>query len=74
LMSVQRRRSRTFNYEEELKAFLDALRAGIPMVLILAPRRYGKTSLLRVGLYESKLPSIFMDCRVLEAEGLAGHP
>lgn len=40
-----------------------------PLTLILAPRRFGKTSLLKVFLNETNKPHIFLDCRTIISVG-----
>lgn len=52
-----------YDRERELKNFIHNL--SNPLTLILGLRRSGKTSLLLVGLNESKLPYIIIDCRNL---------
>jgi len=49
-----------YDREEELKQLQ---LSEEPIVLILAPRRFGKTSLLKVFLSETDRPSVFFDCR-----------
>ncbi len=59
------KREDLFDREKEL----ETLQSGdAPMILILAPRRYGKTSLLNVFLNEIPDPHIFIDCRALIVE------
>jgi len=53
-----------YDREEELKRFSDALEYS-PMIVVVGPRRTGKTSFLNVALGESNTPFIFMDLREL---------
>ena len=54
-----------FNRERELQQFLQALKTATPLTLILGMRRLGKTSLMLVGLNESKMPYLVVDARSL---------
>jgi len=55
-----------FDRERELDSFRRFLKSDSPLCLILGLRRSGKSSLLKVGLRESGLPSVVLDLRVLE--------
>lgn len=57
------KREDLFDRERELN---ELSRSG-PLTLLLAPRRYGKTSILRVFLGSS--PHIYFDCRSITSEG-----
>ncbi|MGC8696216.1 MAG: AAA family ATPase [Conexivisphaera sp.] len=70
----KRRREDLYDFEEEMRALMDAC-AGGRLVVITALRRMGKTSLLLTSLNEGKLPYVFLDARrvvgVPGARGLA---
>ncbi|MGC8614142.1 MAG: AAA family ATPase, partial [Conexivisphaera sp.] len=51
----KRRREDLYDFEEEMRALMDAC-AGGRLVVITALRRMGKTSLLLTSLNEGKLP------------------
>ncbi|MEA2089578.1 MAG: ATP-binding protein [Thermoproteota archaeon] len=53
-----------FNREEELEKFYDALKYA-SLIVIIGPRRTGKTSFMNVALVESKHPHISLDMRGL---------
>jgi hypothetical protein len=52
-----------YDREEELKEFLDSIRRGRKLTLILGLRRSGKTSLLNTGLGLSGFPHLIVDAR-----------
>lgn len=54
-----------FDREREL----GELSRSSPLMLLLAPRRYGKTSILKVFLEDGDLPYIYLDCRAMISEG-----
>lgn len=58
------KREDLYDREEELKRFSDALDYS-PMIVVVGPRRTGKTSFLNVALGEANTPFIFMDLREL---------
>lgn len=62
-----------YNRESELKEFLDSVRAGRKLILILGLRRTGKTSLLNVGLALAGLPCLIVDVRELARSPRATH-
>jgi len=53
-----------YDREEELKRFSESLEYS-PMIVVVGPRRTGKTSFLNVALGEANIPFIFMDLREL---------
>ncbi len=59
------KREDLFDRERELEE-LSKLQ---PLTLLLAPRRYGKTSILKVFLEDTDLPHIYLDCRGMTSEG-----
>lgn len=63
------RRKDLFDFEDELKRLEDGVKFG-RIILITAPRRFGKTSLLKTFLNECSLPFILIDARrVIVSEG-----
>ncbi len=59
-----------FNMEDELKAFLKAIKFS-PLTLVLGLRRYGKTSLILTGLNVKGVKYVYVDCKSLPA-GMIG--
>jgi len=68
-LAPKSRREDLFNFED----VLERLRHGIEssrIVAVLAPRRYGKTSVLKTFLSESGYPHLFIDARrIIVSEG-----
>lgn len=65
-LGVKSSRSDFFNFESELDALNRELKSReTRMIVIRGVRRTGKSSLLRVGLEESKLPCLLLDARAL---------
>jgi len=60
------RREDLYDRDRELEALQRAIAACQPLVVLVGPRRCGKTSLLQVALSSSSVPSIVIDCRVFE--------
>lgn len=54
-----------YDREVELKEFLNALKAGRSLILLLGLRSSGKTSLLKTGLGLTRLPHVIIDAREL---------
>ncbi|BBE42805.1 hypothetical protein NAS2_1418 [Conexivisphaera calida] len=68
----KRRRKDLYDFEDEMRALMDAY-AGGRLVVITALRRMGKTSLLLTSLNEGKLPYVFLDARrVVGTPGVRG--
>jgi len=57
-----------FDREEELQELHNS---DVPMQIILAPRRFGKTSLLKVFVNETSYPYIYTDCRAFQISGFS---
>lgn len=53
-----------FNMENELKAFLKAIKIS-PLTIVLGLRRYGKTSLILTGLNTKGVKYVYVDCKSL---------
>ncbi len=60
------RRADLYDRDRELEALSSAIARCDPLVLLVGPRRCGKTSLLQVALNELGVPSIVVDCRAFE--------
>ena len=60
------RREDLYDRDRELEALQRAIAECQPLVVLVGPRRCGKTSLLQVALSSSSVPSIVIDCRVFE--------
>ncbi len=60
------RREDLYDRERELETLINAVEKCEPLILLLGPRRCGKTSLLQVALNECRVPNIVLDCRVFE--------
>jgi hypothetical protein len=65
-LGVKRSKQDFFNFESELGTFVRELKSvETRMIVIKGIRRAGKSSLLRVGLAESKMPYLLLDARAL---------
>ncbi|WP_292000594.1 ATP-binding protein [Caldivirga sp.] len=60
----KRSRDDLFNFENELRQFVQSLTMD-RLILVTGLRRYGKTSLILTGLSEAKARHIYVDCRLL---------
>lgn len=61
------RRGDLFNFEEEVERIIRELHDPLTrLIVIKGPRRTGKSSILRVGLNESKLSYVLIDMREFE--------
>jgi len=60
------KRENLYNRDEELSKLIRSLKEGSALTVIKGLRRLGKSSLMFVGLSESGLPHMLIDCRQLE--------
>lgn len=67
-LAPKRRKEDLYDFEGELKAVSDAFRRG-RIIMLLAMRRMGKTSLLHTFINEYKVPAVFLDARSIALSG-----
>ncbi len=67
-VAPKERREDLYDREGELGSLVEALRLGERLVIVQGVRRIGKSSLVRVGVKEARIPYVLMDVRELYFE------